>query len=105
MLNRMNTGVLGDSGDTRVVELTGIANLDSITTVEVDIWAPGVDKTATACTVAVSADRTINAPVGTFLAGAKAKEGTWSLEIVLDRGLATELTFPAERPAAFPVRS
>ena len=105
-MGALKPGVIGDTCDTRVIELVGLdANaLDTVVTIQGHFTRGPLGPYTVTGTVNSSPLSKVNIPVGTFLALATTIPGTWEVEVELDTGLSTELTFPGGTPSTFPVR-
>ena len=103
----LHDGVIGDTGDVRVVTLVGLASGGSAAATTIQghfkrgallVTVTGTDNTDDATL------EQVDIPVGTFLAHADCVVGTWQFEVELDSGLPGELTFPQAGPSSIKVR-
>lgn len=107
--NRLKPGVIGDTGDVRTIGLEGVADLVNVNTVDARfenndgtiIEVPGTVKYEQP-----DGDRppAVEVQVGTMLTDPTCTVETWGTDVVLDKGLPSELTWPAREKAEFPVR-
>lgn len=98
--NQLRPAVVGDSADTRIVELTGIDNIADVSEWQGWVWRSGVARAAIPVALADADANTVTVDLGTWLADA-ATPGEWWFEIEADG-----VTWPgSRRPARLTVRN
>lgn len=106
-MTRLKGAVKGDVGDYRIVQLSGVADLDTVTALQAHVWRHDDDaaKTTLTATVENSALRTIRVQLG-GIGGwlATAEPYPWLIEYELTFG-STVITWPGEQPDELPVRA
>lgn len=98
--NQLRPAVVGDSADTRTIELTGIENIADVSTFAGYVWRPGIARATVTVTLDDADANTVSAALGPWLTSA-ATPGDWYFEIEADG-----ITWPgARRPARLSVRA
>ena len=98
--NQLRPAVVGDTTDTRIIELTGIENIEDVSVFAGWVWRPGVARAAITVALDDAASHTVTADLGPWLSSA-ATPGQWWFEIEADGA-----TWPrAARPARLTVRN
>lgn len=103
--NRLAGAVIGDQGDTRTLTLTGVESLAGATTVHAHAWTADVDAiTLTGSVVGDGSTSQVSIPLADLLTDDAAVAGTWLFEVVIDKGMSSELTWPSRRAARLSLR-
>lgn len=96
--NHLRPAVVGDTGDTRTIELTGISNIEDVEAFTGYVWRPNVARATLPVTLADADTNTVTVELGGWLPDATAAD--WWFEIDADG-----VTWPgSRRPAILPVR-
>lgn len=109
-MTALQPAVIGDIGDTRIIQLDGVDTLDDVTAIEAHVWIEH-RKSSTAVTLAAevldAGDRTIVVDLGTDpetgWLPAVARRNEWLIEYQLTFG-STVLTWPNGDPDTINVR-
>lgn len=100
--NRLTGAVVGDSGDTRIIRIDGVDDLDAVSAARAFVWKPGVAPATLTAAVVDATARTVSVELGTWLQNT-ATAGDWLFEIELDTA-SSSLTWPST-PATLHVRA
>ncbi len=102
--NVLRPAVVGDTGDRRTLQLTGVVDLAAATAIRGWVWRAGVAKVQLNATLVSAADATISIDLGAWL-GPTATAGNWWLEVEIVDGAGSITTWPgAQQPASLEVR-
>ena len=95
--------VVGDTNDTLVARLDGVADLVGVTAIEAHVWRPGVAPTTLTAVVTDTTARTVTVSLSPWIVTAAATN--WNLEIQATFPGGVVRSWPAERPGELILRA
>lgn len=105
-MTALKPAVSGDVGDTRVITLNGIDDLDEVTAIEAHVWRRGETPTTLTTTVTDSATAEVTVQLGAADGWlSDAEPGGYFFEIQATFGSSLVLTWPQGSPDTIRVRS
>ncbi len=95
--------VVGDTNDTLVAQLLGVADLVGVTAIEAHVWRPGVAATTLTTAVTDATARTVTVNLTPWIATAAASNWNLEIQVTFTGGLVR--SWPAERPGELILRT